>query len=156
MAAEGASITMIIDEICLTAYYFHKARDTDPIFAKSFSEARAEGLEMRADELLDIANDLTIDVNRARLKSDNIKWILSKRKPGTYGDKLDLNVNQVVDIGTALQAAKSRLVSGVTTDYIDPKGLIDSVDNKDTIEIEAVESVEGELKGLGDIEDSEQ
>lgn len=108
MASEGKSLTEIMKAICITSYNFWVARDRDSQFSKDFEQARQNGLENMADKLIDIADDMTIDVHRARLKSDNAKWLLSKRKPQVYGDKLDLNVNQVVDISSALGEAMSR------------------------------------------------
>lgn len=110
LAAQGESITKIREAIGIDAISFWRYRLENPTFANSFEHARKEGLEEVADGLLELA-DKEQDVYRARLKSDNIKWLLSKRKPQVYGDKIDLNINQTVDIGLALREARSRVVS---------------------------------------------
>ena len=78
-------------------------------FARIFALARQEGLDNLADDLLDIP-DTCDDILKARLKSENTKWLLSKRKPQVYGERLDLHVNQTVDISTALKEARARTV----------------------------------------------
>lgn len=110
LAAQGHPLKKIIDAILLSEFGFLRAKELDPIFRQRFEHARQEGLEHLADALINISDEY-IDVNKARLKSDNYKWLLSKRKPGTYGDRIDVNVTQTVDITGALNDAKSRLVA---------------------------------------------
>ena len=107
MAVEGESLTRITKELCLSANAFWRARKSDPVFQKTFERARREGLEHIADGLLTITDEEP-DVYRARLKSDNAKWLLSKRKPEVYGDRVEVNVNQTVDIRSALDTARQR------------------------------------------------
>ena len=72
-------------------------------FGCRYAIARRLGYEKRADELLEIADDLSADwiesenghrvidnvhVNRARLMIDTRKWLLSKMLPKVYGDHL--------------------------------------------------------------------
>lgn len=115
LASKGASLSQIIGAIVMTEYQFLVARGQDPIFEQSFHAARQEGLEHIADELIDIADNYA-DVHRARLKSENMRWLLSKRKPSIYGDKIDLNVNQQIDISAALKEARNRIQPGLTRD----------------------------------------
>jgi hypothetical protein len=44
--------------------------------------------EIMSEQLQDVHNGK--DVNKARLEFDVTKWLLSKQKPGTYGDKIDI------------------------------------------------------------------
>jgi len=108
LAIEGMSLRRILDKILISSYHFYKYKQSNPKFEDNFATARLEGLEHLADDLLDIADDHSIDVNRARLKSDNSKWVLSKRKPQIYGDRLNLEVSTTIDIGTALNEARKR------------------------------------------------
>jgi len=129
MASEGLSIEKIFEALCVSSYTFWEFREQHLSFQRLFERARQNGLEVMADRLIDLADDMTIDVHRARLKSDNAKWLLSKRKPNIYGDKLDLNVNQVVDIGGALGEALSRArLRDVTAKAIDntPREITDA------------------------------
>jgi len=118
LASRGCSLNEIIGTIVVTEYGFLKAREHNPEFEARFQSARLEGLEHIADDLIDIADEYA-DVQRARLKSENMKWLLSKRKPQIYGDKLDVNVTQQVDIATALNEAKKRALPQSERDVTD-------------------------------------
>jgi len=108
LASKGEPYKVIIDEALLESEYeFWLYRQHYPDFNISFEQARQEGLEHLADGLMTAHNEFT-DVQRARLKSDNAKWLLSKRKPTIYGDKVDIHVSQTIDIGAALAEARSR------------------------------------------------
>lgn len=115
MASAGEPLSKIIDAICTTKIGFWLYKEHNPDFVLRFERARQEGLEHLADELITIADD-NLDVQRSRLKSDNYKWLLSKRKPAVYGDKIDINVNQTIDIGSALKEARSRALPQSSTD----------------------------------------
>lgn len=107
LAAIGEPLKVIVGELLTTEYRFWKYRQEYPDFDKIFCSARNEGLEHLADALITLADEYQ-DVQRARLKSDNYKWLLSKRKPAVYGDKVDIHVSQTIDIGTALKEARQR------------------------------------------------
>lgn len=120
LAAKGHSIKEICTQILSDEYEFWVYRQHDPLFANAYTCAREEGLEQIADGLLTAHDDYT-DVQRARLKSDNAKWLLSKRKPTIYGDKVDIHVSQTIDIGQALKEARSRALSSAlesNTDHV--------------------------------------
>jgi hypothetical protein len=73
-------------------------------FADQYARAKEDALELYADELVEIADDISDDVSgelqmpnsvavqRARLRVDTRKWILSKLAAKKYGDKLDMNL----------------------------------------------------------------
>lgn len=58
---------------------------------KSFSDQYARAMEARADshadDLVDIADDPTIDANDKRVRIDARKWVAAKLRPKVYGDK---------------------------------------------------------------------
>lgn len=116
MASKGEPLKKIIEAICSTEIGFWLYRQHYPDFANSFEQARQEGLEHLADDLITIPDEEK-DVQRARLKSDNYKWLLSKRKPSVYGDKVDIHVSQTIDISAALTEARARALP--STDVID-------------------------------------
>ena len=107
LAASGEPLKKIIDSIMTNEIGFWLYRQQYPDFQISFEQARQEGLEHLADGLITAHTD-EMDVQRARLKSDNAKWLLSKRKPTIYGDKVDIHVSQTIDIGDALREARAR------------------------------------------------
>lgn len=124
LAAKGEPFKRIIDECLLQSeYHFWLYRQHYPDFQNIFEQARQEGLEHLADGLM-TAHDDHVDVQRARLRSDNAKWLLSKRKPSVYGDKVDIHVSQTIDISTALSEARKRVPA-----------LADSSEAKDIIDV---------------------
>lgn len=107
LALAGESIQNIRAVLKLERMDLYRYFEANPDFREEFTRARQEGLDELADSLLNMHEEIQ-DVQRARLASDNHKWVLSKRKPQTYGDRIDLNVNQTVDIKGALEVAKAR------------------------------------------------
>lgn len=108
----GKTLIEVSREIGITSEVVYRGCRYDPVFAKDLSEARAHVSHDLVDSLITIAdgcNDLT-DVSIAKLKSDNIKWMASKRAPSVYGDRLDVNVHQTVDLSQVLRAAESRTI----------------------------------------------
>lgn len=80
----------------------------NPTFKEAYARARlawadwwaervlAISLDSSGDIFIDEAGKAVIDhanVQRARLQSDNIKWIVGKYAPRTYGDKVELPAN---------------------------------------------------------------
>lgn len=81
-------------------------RSEDPnAFCNQYARARQIQAELRADEIIDIADDNSLDfkedngrvsvdhenIQRARLRVDTRKWYLSKVLPKVYGDKLAIS-----------------------------------------------------------------
>lgn len=64
------------------------ARDNRDNFAERYREARAMLVERWADEIIEIADDETIEPNSRRVRVDTRKWLMSKLAPRQYGDKL--------------------------------------------------------------------
>ena len=83
--------------------------NTNSEFAEQYARAREIGYLRLADEIVDIADEVSFEpvqgldgetkevrvdstaVARNRLRVDTRKWMLSKMLPKIYGDKLDLN-----------------------------------------------------------------
>ena len=89
-------------------------------FYPQYARARELQMEAWADEIVEISDDGTNDwmerqlrdgkteevldhehITRSRLRVDTRKWIMSKLKPGTYGDKLQ-HANAAGDGNTEL------------------------------------------------------
>lgn len=78
-----------------------------PEFAQHYARARLDQADTLADEILDISDDARNDwmerhgeedagwqvngehIQRSKLRVDARKWVASKLKPGTYGDKTE-------------------------------------------------------------------
>jgi len=57
-------------------------------FSDQYDKARDIGMEVRAEEIEDIAETME-DVQRAKLVVDTKKWNMSKLKPKRFGEKVD-------------------------------------------------------------------
>lgn len=112
-ALEGKTLKVIREELGIDIETFHRTKRKDKAFAEDWEEARLEGFDERADALLDLSRDETIAVDRAKLISDNTRWLLSKQKAKTYGDKIDLNVSKQLDLGSILQEARERKIEAI-------------------------------------------
>jgi hypothetical protein len=66
-----------------------------PDFASALALARREGLEVLADEIISIGDEVegctdNAVVQAARLRVESRKWLLSKLRPEQYGDKVEV------------------------------------------------------------------
>lgn len=86
-------------------------RRTNKEFMRMYADAKEDQSDLMAEEILEIADDVSRDtiiktnrdgdesyecanhewINRSRLRVDSRKWVASKLKPKTYGDKVDLS-----------------------------------------------------------------
>ena len=89
-------------------------------FADQYARARDVGLDVMADELLQISDEQAVvytktgaafdpDVQRDRLRVDTRKWYLSKLAPKRYGDKLQVEHSGNVSIEDRLRAGRARV-----------------------------------------------
>lgn len=114
--AKGRSLVKICDDEDMpdisTVYRW---RLSDPVFREMYARAREDQADTLADEIVSIADysaqDVTIDsegnerldhefVARSKLRVDARKWVASKLKPRTYGDKLDLTHSGELNVKT--------------------------------------------------------
>jgi len=110
--AHGVKLINICKEFQISTHHFNTILLKDPLFKQKFDEARQIHVETLVDSLESIAdNCLTpVDVSAARIKADNIKWIASKRHREQYGEKIEMNVHQTLDLSDVLKAANARVV----------------------------------------------
>jgi len=113
LIAEGRSVVSVCSlpgMPCSASIY--KWLSEQPYFSERYARAREVQLEVMAAELVDIADDSSQDrrtivvngheieivdqdhINRARLRVDTRKWLLSKLAPKKYGDRLELAGDQ--------------------------------------------------------------
>lgn len=63
---------------------------TYPKFLEQYARAKEEASDAFVEQMLDIADSSTTEVQRDRLRVDTRKWIASKLKPKKYGDRLNV------------------------------------------------------------------
>lgn len=81
-----------------------------------YSRAQQSRSELLAEEIITIA-DTESCPQTARNRMEARKWYASKMKPNKFGEKIDITVNQTVDISGALADAKARVVSTLLPGY---------------------------------------
>lgn len=100
---EGASLRKAAESQGVAPSSVLEWVDRNPTFAEQYARARARGYQMLADEIIEISDDSSSDVEetehgpkvnaevvaRSRLRVDSRKWMLSKMLPKVYGDKIE-------------------------------------------------------------------
>jgi hypothetical protein len=82
----------------------------DEAFRDQYARAREESADVLAQEIVEIADDVSGDANRDRLRVDARKWVAAKLKPKKYGDAT-LHKHADPD-GNALKAVVNVTISG--------------------------------------------
>ena len=120
--ANGRTLTSIVAEPDMPSYAWctHHLRN-DPQLKERYSEAVDSRVEFMASEFIDLADSKMpggLDgpaqsawVNQLKLKLWARTWVMSKLKPRTYGERLDVSVtNTHISITEALKQAETRLI----------------------------------------------
>lgn len=108
LLSEGQSFAMACASINKTRLDLIRLLKDDRDFAAAVDEAKSVGYDELADGLLSIHTDESLDAQRLGLYSANLKWVLARRKPAEYGDKIEVKQNVSLDLGQALAEAKLR------------------------------------------------
>lgn len=87
----------------------------DPALYADFRAAKEIAMDIMVDGLQDVT-DRELDVQRARLKSDNIKWLAERLAPRQYGvqQRMELNVTGSIDLAAAIAQGNQRLMRDIT------------------------------------------
>lgn len=113
LIGQGYSETKACDTVCLNTGTFRKALSEHPEVKDLYDEHFMRGTDAMADALLEIDNHRLYgqtNPQMAKVISDNIKWLLSKRRPRDFGDKLEVIHSLTADkaIIQALNAGQQR------------------------------------------------
>jgi len=115
--AEGETLRQICRDKALPARStVYRWLSKNPLFSDQYALAREALVEHWADEILDIADDGTTDyvtktgrngaeyeavdqehIQRSRLRVDARRWLMSKLRPGQYGDHMEVEHSGAVD-----------------------------------------------------------
>ncbi len=74
----------------VTRQSFLRYVDAEQSRADQYARALASGCEAVADDCQAMADDPDIPSDHKRIMVDTRKWLLSKRMPKRYGDKMEL------------------------------------------------------------------
>lgn len=106
---DGETLTRAVADSGMSLSSFYSVMRNDIDLQKEYAWAREMRSETMAEEVIEIA-DNEPDAAKARNRMDARRWYASKMKPEKYGDKIDLNVHQSVDLLTAIDEAKRRAI----------------------------------------------
>lgn len=101
------SINKLFIKYGLAPRVFYESLAAVPSQDQSYSRAQLARAEMFADEIIDIADDES-DPNKARNRINARQWYASKIQPKKYGDRIDLNVTETIDLSKALADSLNR------------------------------------------------
>ena len=120
--ANGRTLTSIVAEPDMPSYAWCTLQlRNDPQLKERYAEAVDSRVEFMAQQFLDLADSPIPDgldgtaqsawVQQLKLKLWARTWIMSKLKPRTYGERLDVSVTHTqISITEALQQAEARLI----------------------------------------------
>ena len=86
-----------------------------PEFRDQYARAKEESADALSEDILDIADDATEDVQRSRLRVDARKWLAAKMKPKKYGDRQTIDhggsdlVEAIKELGADLDREKAEV-----------------------------------------------
>ncbi len=101
------SVRKSLIEHGVTPQDFYRYLHENPSQMEAYMLAQGAMAEDLAEEIVEIA-DNSSDPQKARNQIDARKWFASKIKPSKFGDRLELTLNQVVDLKSALNDALLR------------------------------------------------
>ena len=110
----------------MTAQAFARILQGDRTAAAAYARAAELRADLLADEIISIA-DGDDDPAKVRNQIQARQWLASKLNAKRYGDRIDLNVTQTVDIGATLAEARARLLRPTR-------------DHHDVIDVQAIDS----------------
>ena len=107
--ADGVSPMAAAKKLGVDRNRIHTTLCADPELEAALTHARGTYLVSRVHTLEEVARDMELCPQRAKLICDNIKWEVAKVLPRIYGDKLTHDVNVSLDISGAMEAATKRI-----------------------------------------------
>lgn len=114
LIGQGYTMTRACDEANVSVPAFKKYTQVDETLAATLSEAEQRSYDAQVDALLDPFHHETYgetDPAKAKIMSENIKWVVGKRDSKRFGDKVEVKHTHTVDaaITRALNAARNRV-----------------------------------------------
>ena len=149
---EGRPIKELCDKLGISINHYYWAASIDPQFDKNVQQARVYWAHQLVDELMHCTDgaDTIALTQKARVWSDNAKWVASKMNPAKYGDNLNINVTHL-DLSSVLLAAENRVMSVISTKSTTAEHATASIDVESRLISNPGASLSSSLESLGDI-----
>jgi hypothetical protein len=127
---QGRTLTASCDLANITIPAFKRYVDQDETLKDLYADAVERGNDALTDALLDVQNHAIYghtDSKMAAIQSKNIQWVLSKRDPKRFGERIEIKHELSLDraITDALSAAKTRAVVSLPAPQIEDAVVID-------------------------------
>lgn len=122
---DGQPLKIAVKGVGLTLENFHLRLSKDREAALAYARAVEIRADVLADEALHIA-DNEDDAAKARNQIQVRQWLASKLYAKRYGDRIDLNVTQTLDVSSTLAEARARLLPVRYQPDIEDAQVIDS------------------------------
>lgn len=106
---DGSSLKDATKQCGIDVFKFNRMLQGDRAAAQAYARAVEIRADILADEALHIADNEN-DAAKARNQIGVRQWLASKLYAKRYGDRIDLNVTQTIDIGNTLAEARARLL----------------------------------------------
>lgn len=106
---DGLPLKAAAKECGIDVFRFNRMLQQDKAAALAYARAVEIRADLLADEALQIA-DTENDAAKARNQIQVRQWLASKLYAKRYGDRIDLNVTQTLDVGATLAEARARLL----------------------------------------------
>ncbi len=126
--ANGRTLTSIVAEPDMPSYAWCTLQlRNDPQLKDRYTEAVDSRVEFMASEFIDLADSQMPEgldgtaqsawVQQLKLKLWARTWVMSKLRPRTFGDRLDVSVTHTqISITKALEQAEARLIDAGVVD----------------------------------------
>lgn len=106
---DGVQLRHAVKAAGLSPQLFHYRLSKDKAAAVAYSRAVEIRADLLADEALHLA-DGDGDPHKVRNQISIRQWLASKLYAQRYGDRIDLNVTQTIDVSATLAEARARIL----------------------------------------------
>lgn len=129
--SQGRTVTDACDRANISLRVFESYLSRDPDLKAEYDDAIQRSYDAMADALVNIDNHKIhgqSDSKMAKVISDNIKWVLSKRDSKRFGERIEVKHSVSLDraITDALNAARFR----VNPELIEDAQVIEETDDE--------------------------
>lgn len=108
LVADGALLPTAAETAGLSITAFMALLSEYPQLSQAYGRAQQSRAEVLAQEIIEIA-DGDDDPQKARNRVQVRQWLASKFNPRKYGERLDVNIEQRIDISAVLAEARARV-----------------------------------------------
>lgn len=107
LVADGSMVGDVAPEIFGSMSSMYRAMARTPGLREMLDDARVILAHRFAEQAVTVV-DTVADVQRARLKSESLRWYASKVAPKDYGDRIDMHVDGQVSVLGPISDAATR------------------------------------------------